>query len=341
MGFDLKRILISTGIFAGVLLVMCFAAKSVFHASAGLETGSVASGSGVETDSADIGDTPLISDIPDESGDIAKTDPPAAETDDPDESEVVIIDINTPLDNIFGPDDPLTGTEDTPDAVEVIPVRSGEEQAKVHTVCIDAAHQAKADVGKEPVGPGADAVRIRCNTGGTGVSGALEYELNLAIALKLKEVLTDRGYSIVMIRETNDVSVSDSERAKIANESSELAVHIHCNVDDREGIYGVMCFEPSGESPYIGDDLRNECNKLGKAISDSIAAATGTKNWGVIGNDLLTAINWTTIPAAHVETGYITNTEEEKKLRDPEYQRVLAEAVADGIDAYFDHTGEQ
>ncbi|MEO8081857.1 MAG: N-acetylmuramoyl-L-alanine amidase, partial [Caldimonas sp.] len=42
------------------------------------------------------------------------------------------------------------------------------------------------------------------------------------------------------------------------------------------------------------------------------------------------------IPSILVESGFLTNPDEEKKLRDPEYRRQLVEAVASGIQRYFD-----
>ena len=63
--------------------------------------------------------------------------------------------------------------------------------------------------------------------------------------------------------------------------------------------------------------------------------ALQAKNWGVIDNDTLSTLNYSKIPAIHLEVGYLSNKDEDKLLADEDYQLRIAKAVADGLAEYY------
>ena len=100
-----------------------------------------------------------------------------------------------------------------------------------YTIVIDAGHQTHGNSKLEPIGPGAKQKKPKVSQGTQGVSSKVpEYKVNLQVALKLQKVLEDKGYKVVMVRTTNDVDISNAERAAIANKyDADAFIRIHCN----------------------------------------------------------------------------------------------------------------
>lgn len=204
------------------------------------------------------------------------------------------------------------------------------------TVAIDAGHQAKGNSEKEPVGPGSSTMKAKVASGTEGIVTKLpEYKLTLSVSQKLKRILEERGYTVVMIRESNDVNISNAERAEIANKSgASVFVRIHANSLDSSTVSGVLSMCQTSGNPYNGR-LHAQSYSLSKKITDSISAATGFKNRGVQETDTMSGINWCEIPVSIVEMGFMSNPEEDQKMAQDEYQEKIAAGIADGIDAYF------
>jgi len=223
---------------------------------------------------------------------------------------------------------------------EVVPVLTPEEQELLGTgkkVAIDPGHQAKGNSEQEPIGPGASQTKAKVASGTSGrTTGVAEYELNLAVALKLKEELAKRGYEVFMIRESHDVNISNAERAKMAAESGgDILIRIHANGSENSGVSGALTMAPSQANPYMEGSMVEQCQKLSKEIIEAFCEATGANNQGVYQTDEMSGLNWCTIPATIVEMGYMTNPEEDTRMQTEEYQELMVQGMANGIDRYF------
>ena len=95
---------------------------------------------------------------------------------------------------------------DTEPETSIIPEPDIEvENTASYVIVIDAGHQSKANNAKEPVGPGAQEMKAKVSGGTVGcVSKLPEYELTLQVSLKLQEELSNRGYTVIMVRTEND-----------------------------------------------------------------------------------------------------------------------------------------
>ena len=235
-------------------------------------------------------------------------------------------------------------TEDAKDQTEIaatissIKNNKGESsKIKGKIIAIDAGHQKKGNYDKEPIGPGAKETKTKVSSGTAGVAtGIAEYELTLEVSLKVKDELINRGYEVVMIRETHDVNLSNKERAEIANESgADLFVRIHADSVTDSKVQGVSTLYPSKKNPYVSD-LSSESYTLSKALADAICAQTGAKNRGAKARDDMSGINWCKIPVSIIEMGFMSNKKEDKLMQTEEYQDKIVKGICDGIDKYYE-----
>ena len=205
-----------------------------------------------------------------------------------------------------------------------------------HLVVIDPGHQSHGMSEKEPNGPGSSNMKAKVTGGTSGkTSGLTEYQLNLTVGLKLRDELVARGYTVIMTRESNDVSLSNVDRAQIANNNgAEAFVRIHANGSDDTSTNGAMTICQTSSNPYNAA-YYSQSRKLSDCVLDSFVAATGCKKQYVWETDTMTGINWANVPSTIIEMGYMSNPTEDTNMASEAYQSQMVQGIANGIDAFF------
>ena len=216
------------------------------------------------------------------------------------------------------------------------------EEAAAYVIAIDAGHQEHGNFGQEPIGPGSSAMKTKVAGGTRGTTtGVPEYQLTLDISLKLRDLLEEKGYQVVMIRETNDVDITNSERAMVANEANADAfIRVHANGSDSSSANGAMTICQTSSNPY-NSEYYEDSKRLSELVLDAYTEATGIRKERVWETDTMSGINWCTVPVTIIELGYMTNPEEDTKMQDNDFQDTMAEGIVAGIEAYLAEKKEE
>jgi N-acetylmuramoyl-L-alanine amidase len=202
-------------------------------------------------------------------------------------------------------------------------------------VVIDPGHQERANLEKEPVGPGATETKIKVTGGTSGVAtGKPEYKLTLEASLILGQLLESRGVKVIFTRTTHDVNLSNRERAEIANQkNADLFIRIHADGSTDRNVRGLSVLTPANSSPYTKAIFADSL-KASQFIMDETSKNSAVKVNGISYRGDLSGFNWSKVPSTLVEMGFMSNPTEDQNLSDPAYLTKLLTNVADGILQY-------
>lgn len=211
-----------------------------------------------------------------------------------------------------------------------------ETEALPKVVAIDPGNQANENVISEPIGPNSQATKRSATKGNVGSTyDTNEYEINLVYAKLLKTELENRGYEVILTRDSNDADISNKQRAELANSSgASIFIRIQMNYSSNKELSGTMAVTMTGDSPY-NSRLYGESYHLATRILQGIILETGAVNQGIYETNDMTAINWSEIPVVVIKAGFLSNANDEANLLDVEYQTKMISGIANGIDSYF------
>lgn len=205
-------------------------------------------------------------------------------------------------------------------------------------VAIDPGHQGyhvdMSDI--EPLGPGSQEMKAKATSGTEGrFTGIPEYELNLSISGQLRQELENRGYEVMLTRQDNDTAISNRERALLAAEfGADIYIRIHANGSDDAGTNGALTMVPSSGNPYVSH-LHDKSQALGEAVINAYCQSCGIQNLGVQLSDNMTGINWSQMPVIILEMGFMTNESDDTNMQNADFQILMVQGIANGIDQYF------
>lgn len=176
--------------------------------------------------------------------------------------------------------------------------------------------------------------------GGASSGDVLEKDLNLAVSLKLRDIINSNGNTAVMTRETDDIELDPNgkyskktdlqHRLDVLNSAhGDIFVSIHMNkfTDSKYSGAQVFSSDNGDKSKQLGETIQASLkNNLDN--SNTRAAKGNERNVYILKN--------ANVPAVLVECGFLSNPDELKRLTEEDYQKRLAEAIYTGIKEFIE-----
>ena len=178
--------------------------------------------------------------------------------------------------------------------------------------------------------------------GAQSKTGTIEKDINLQIALKLRDKLEESGYKVYITRDEdeglyqkgNTVREKKREdlnrRVEMKKETEcDIFVSIHQNMFPQSKCYGAQVWYASNDNSYnlatiVQDSIKESVKDNNKRVAKPAAEAYLILRDKYEGASIL------------VECGFLSNPDEEVKLKSDEHQNLIVEGISGGIDKYFD-----
>ncbi len=169
--------------------------------------------------------------------------------------------------------------------------------------------------------------------GGAVANGLIEKNLSLTLARQVRGHLEAAGVRVRMTRE-KDRFLELEERCQIATEANADAfVSVHLNTSPASEVQGLETYYASNQS-LLARPAKSKGKPSGETLAQIIqrraSEATKAEDRGIKDSQLIVVMR-TPCPAALVECGFLTHTEEARRLSKGEYQAKLTKGIADGV----------
>ncbi|BBG66066.1 N-acetylmuramoyl-L-alanine amidase [Hydrogenimonas sp.] len=213
------------------------------------------------------------------------------------------------------------------------------------------------------------------DAGAVGYKRKREKDAVLAVAKRLKKVLEGRGFRVYLTRD-RDIFIPLKNRTRFANrKKADFFISIHANaapkrssrfkskgietyflsparserakrvaaIENRADVNDLDRYTKNTYLSLLNNKKMVESNKLAIDLQKQILSSLRKKYRGVVDNGVREGPFWVLVgaqmPAVLIEIGYITHPTEAKRLFNPNYQKLLAEGIANGIESYIYHNG--
>ena len=209
------------------------------------------------------------------------------------------------------------------------------EAAAAALICLDPGHGTSPPIGRqtEPIGPGSRVYKIK---DGGGTSG--EAAVALAIAKKARTRLMRRGYRVAMTRTGPVFSYGTGgnvARAQFCNRRhAALMLRIHADGSTDTSRLGMATLFPAYHRGWT-NDIYARSLRAARLVQRATVAATGAADNGLARRADLTGFNWANVPAILVETGFMSNPSERRRLQSSRYQWRVARGFTAGVAAFI------